>query len=333
MMGVYSLLNYPTFPFSENYVWPGGMVVRYMLDIFLFLALLTNKNFTSKVKRLLSYFIASLMVFYNFETGISLLAGFFFLIFLSEFQEKKHSFVNKIINIFKHYILIFFFLFLIVIGINIYTFIASGHMPDWQLFYKFAQIYSAGFGNVKTPIIGWYWIHLGVYLSVIIGSLYQIFIRNKKLSWLWLIMNLLSAYGLLLLNYYLGRSYYSNLTVITLPLMIILTYFFLEIRRYLKERKNNYKLLLFPIYTVIIIGVFIIFFLSSFFFIKRTKYRIESFKSVIKAKKYYSNRGFILVNYIENPGFTAYDLIKSVDEIKRLTKNNKKIYYYHDMIV
>ncbi|MFA5770999.1 MAG: hypothetical protein WC894_05935, partial [Patescibacteria group bacterium] len=196
MMGVYSLLNYPTFPYSENYVWPGGMVLRYMLDIFLFLTLLTNKNFTSKIKRYLSYFIASLMVFYNFETGISLLAGFCFLIFLSEFQEKQLSFVNKVKNIFKHGILIFSFLSLIVIGINTGTYITSGHMPDWQLFYKFAQIYSAGFSNVKTPIIGWYWIHLSVYFSVIIGSLYQIFIRNKKLSWLWLIMNLLSVYGL-----------------------------------------------------------------------------------------------------------------------------------------
>ncbi|MFA6016660.1 MAG: hypothetical protein WC744_01070 [Patescibacteria group bacterium] len=325
MMGVYSLLNYPTFPFSENYVWPGSMVLRYMLDIFLFLTLLTNNNFTSKIKRYLSYFIASLMVFYNLETGISLLSGFCFLIFLSEFQEKQLSFVNKVKNVFKHGIFIFFFLFLIVIGINTGTYITSGHMPNWQLFYQFVLIYTSGFGNVKTPIIGWYWIHLAVYFSVIIGSLYQVFIKNKKLSWSWLIMNLLSVYGLLLLNYYLGRSLYSNLTVITFPLMIILTYLFIEIRSYLKERKNDFKLLLFSTYIVIITGGLVIFFLSSYFFIKRAEYRIESFESVFKAKKYYGNRGFILVNYIENPSFTADDLIKSVDEIKRLTKNNKKI--------
>ena len=77
-MGVVMTFNFPTFPFSENYVWPGSIPLRYFFDALVFLLVLKNRNFASRKLHFLTSGVVAFAVFYNLETGISLSIAYMF---------------------------------------------------------------------------------------------------------------------------------------------------------------------------------------------------------------------------------------------------------------
>src|SRR3990167_9013658 len=80
-MGVVMTFNFHTFPFSENYVWPGSIPLRYFFDGLVFLLLLKNKNFKSYNLHIITACLVAIAIFFNLETGISLGMGYLFLLF------------------------------------------------------------------------------------------------------------------------------------------------------------------------------------------------------------------------------------------------------------
>jgi len=311
ILGVNTLFNYPVFPFSENYVWPGSTPLRFFFDSAVFLIVLGNPYFKSYGLTILSGFLTAYSLFHNFEMGVSLASAYIFLLLTNAFFIKKRLLPFSVF---------FISLVLIFLAFVAYTFIASGQLPDWELYWRFISLYQAGFTNSATPLVGWYYLHLLIYFSVLISTLYlQI---RKKVNWKWTVLGAYSLYGLLILNYYLSRSHYSNLTVVSIPALVIFITLFSD----LKKIKNIFTPKVFQLVYSLFVAVFIVLSVfTSFYLYKRINYRVWSWKEVQKLKKYPNNRAFIVANYVPVEDYTAEDIISSVDKIKELTKDEKKI--------
>lgn len=321
ILGVNTLFNYPTFPFSENYVWPGSTPIRFFFDATVFLIILNNSYFRSFNLTILSGFLLAYALFHNLEMGISLAAAYIFIIFINSLFLSNTS-ISKRIQLFMRNVSPFLIsLALFFTGFEIYTFLVSGKLPDWSLLWDSIALYQVGFTSVTTPKIGWYFIHFYIYFTTLILTVYHQ-IKDRYFSWKWTVLGAYALYGLLILNYYLSRSYYSNLTVVSIPALIIFITFFSDINK----RKYSFKPQNLKIIYNIFIGVLVILVtLTSYFLYKRLKYRVYSWQQLQKLERYSGNRGFVVENFIPPKGYASKDLLNSVNSIKKLTKNEKKI--------
>ena len=321
ILGVNTLFNYPVFPHSENYVWPGSTPLRYFFDSMVFLIVLSNPYFRTFGLTALSGFLAVYGVFHNFEMGISLAIAYIFLLFINAFFNKTYLFKDRVVVFIKSFSTFFISFIFIFLAFIIYTFVSSGQLPNWNLYIHFLKIYQAGFTNSKTPLIGWYYFHLFIYFFTLTVTLY-LQMKKRSINWKWTILGAYSLYGLLILNYYLSRSYYSNLTVVSIPAFVI----FVTLFRDLKKFKNILTPKVYKLINNFFVIVFIILsLLTSFYLYKRIDYRIYSWKEFKKLKRYPNNRGFIVANYVPVGVYSAEDLINSVNRIKDLMKNNNKV--------
>lgn len=318
IMGINTLFNYPTYPVSENYVWPGATVLRYFFDIIVFFLIFKNKNFSSKKLNFLIAGLVSFSILYNVETGMALYTGYIILIILHTFSKKGLSINKKIFYLLKLLVPILFFSILFPLLFSLLTYFSSGRWPDWNIFFQFIRLANEGISNINTPLIDWYLGYLGLYFAVIIFILHGIINQKKSLNWDWIVIGGISFYGLVLMNYYISRSVNSNLAVVGAPAGII---FFFVLNK-LQNSKESFLqwLKIFITFLVIVVSC-----ISTFFLIKRLNYRLYSFNHVNELKKYPGNRGFVVVSYIENKGFTVDDLLKSVAQIKKLTKGSERI--------
>lgn len=325
IMGVNTLFNYPTFPVSENYVWPGGTVMRYFFDATVFLVLLKNKDFSSRLLNILASFLVAVAVLYNFETGIALAAAFLYLHLFHSFSFRFNSPMTKTISLFKN-VTPFLVSLLTLIGVfSFFTYFQTNQFPNWNLFLRFPLLYMAGRSNAVTPEIGWYLPYLLLYFSTITIILYNSLIRKSAINWKWTVLAAYSIYGLLLLNYYFSRSYYSNLTVVSIPAGVIFIVLIQAINQWLKSKKYlNYYFVLRSLLALFVIAALVIGLRTTFYLYKRINYRIYALNDLRKLEKYPNNRGFI-VSFSEPAGFGAKDLLSSVAKIKELTKDTEKI--------
>src|SRR3989344_3506111 len=319
IMGVNMLFNYSVYPYSENYVWPGGIPLRFFFDGLVFLLILRNKFLTSKKRNIFIFFILSIAFFYNIETGLSLVVSFVFLLFIYSISLKGISWIKRGV-IFAQNLLQFLIVF-IAIGLffSLYTRMASGSWPRLSLFLDFVRLAQAGLNNAPTPFIGWYWLHIIIYFIALIIILHAVFHSRKKIDWIWYVTVGYSLYGLLLLNYYMSRSYNSNLTVVSIP-ALVLVIFLLAVSK--KNQWIGMKIFRF----VGILSIVVLVVISTFYLYKRFQYRLYALKEVIRAKKYSGNRGFIMVSWSETEGYTARELLVSIAKIKELTNNTNKIF-------
>lgn len=318
IMGVNTLLNYPVFPDSENYVWPGATVLRYFLDIPVFFLLYKNENLSSKPFFFAASALTAFAILYNIETGIALVAGLGSFVLFFALSKKALSLRGRILFFIKYAgsLPIFFAVFSSLFAF--YTYNVAGTWPNWRLFIKFVRLANEGISNIDTSFFGWHIIFMLLYFFSIISVLYRILIQQKTVSWKWLTIGALSVYGLFLLNYYMSRSVFSNLTVVSIPMGIIVTFLLHE----LTYTKENY---LRAVRSVLIITVAVVSMASVGYLVKRVQYRWYAFNYVREAPKHHGNRGFVVVGYIEEGFITAKNLFTSITEIKKLTRGEKRI--------
>lgn len=317
LMGVQTLLNYPVYPVSENYVWPGATVLRYFFDIPVFLLLYKNKNLASTPLFVVTSSLTAMAVLYNLETGLALSVGFMVFIFIVALSKSELSWRNKVAFLLRHLFIFVIALALMSLFFSTYTLSVSGHWPNWNLMTKFVVLAQEGISNINTPLLGWHLPILVLYFLSIIFALERIQTK-KTVSWLMLIIAGLASYGLMLSNYYISRSVLSNLTVVSLPAGIIVI---ILIKQLSTSRDKAIKLIraILLIFFVFILG------LSSYFLVKRLQYRVYAAGHVEELKKYPGNRAFYVVSYDENKGRTVDDLFDSVAAIKELSKGQKKV--------
>lgn len=318
IMGVNMLFNYSTYPFSENYVWPGGIPLRFFFDGSVFFLIIKNEHFTSRWIHILTVCLIVVAALHNIETGLALVVSVLFLYFIYSLSFKKIDLLSRIC----FFLVRFAYVAAAGIGVwalfSIYTRLGAGQWPDWYLFTRFMRLAQQGLNNAQTPIIGWYWLHLLLYFAVLTVVLDKIIRLKTSISWRWIVVTAYSFYGLLLLNYYMSRSYDSNLTVVSIPAVVILIFLIKELvgQRWVWLRRIRFALIL----IVVVLAYF-----TSFYLYKRLGYRWYALHEVQKAKKYLGNRGFVMVSYNEEGDYTVENLLKSVNAIKTLTHGAKKI--------
>jgi hypothetical protein len=91
----------------------------------------------------------------------------------------------------------------------------TGSFPEWSRYFFFGNLYLAGFGAMPMPVVGDYWILLGIYLTSLLFAAY-VWIRTGTFANAPLLATI-AGYGLLVFHYYLNRSFIANLWVIALP--------------------------------------------------------------------------------------------------------------------
>ncbi len=324
-IGLYTLFHLHIFPTSENYVWPGGIPLRHFFDVTVFFLLLKNKNFHSRTLSWMGAVFCALALFYNLETGISLVIAYSCFHLFVIFANSTNNSIDKIVFFLARIIQLMMCILALLASISIYTYYQSGHFPDWKLFSFFALLYQAGFTSMPTPKIGVYLLYLFVYFAVVTVILYRVVI-SKPVSWKWFVMSSLSVYGLFTINYYMGRSTPTNLPLNSVSFVTLILYMFVEVQSWLREVRNrSYFILLKNARSILFLILFFLVIKTSFNLIERINYRVAIFLEVQNLKKYPFNRGFIVLPYTETPGFTGDDLLASVAEIKKLTKGTKKI--------
>ncbi len=318
MMGVTTLFNYPTYPVSENYVWPGATVLRYFLDIPVFYLLYKNKNLSSTPLFVIACFLTTGSVLYNLETGLALSIGLMSFTLFASLSKYELSLKARLIFFLKKSSFFLTSLVLVFVIFSIYTLAVSGSWPNWNFFFKFVYLAQEGISNVKTPVLGLHLPILAIYFLTIILSLNQIFVSKKPFNWIYAATAGLAGYGLMLFNYYISRSVSSNLPVVILPALLILIIFFDQLSNF----KDNFSKL---IKITIFISFIAIFCFSTYYLAKRIEYRSYAYNQVKISKKYPGNRAFYVVSYNEDAGRTVNELFESVSAIKKLSSGEKKI--------
>lgn len=318
VMGVNMLFNYTTYPFSENYVWPGGIPLRFFFDGLVFFLIIKNKNFASGWIQVLTVCLVAVAVLHNIETGLALAASVLFMYFICALSFKKIGLLKQTRFFCTQLTYVAAASVSVWALFSIYTRLGAGQWPDWRLFTRFGSLTQQGLNNAPTPIIGWYWLHLLLYFIVFTGVLDKIIRLKTPISWRWLVVGAYSLYGLLWFNYYITRSYSSNLTVVSIPAVVILIFI-------IKEIADSKRVWLRSIRFLLILTVVILTYLTSFYLYKRLVYRWYAWGVVQKAKKYRDNRGFVMVSYNEEGDYTVENVLKSVHAIKTLTHGTKKI--------
>ncbi|OGK14849.1 hypothetical protein A3H80_04015 [Candidatus Roizmanbacteria bacterium RIFCSPLOWO2_02_FULL_37_19] len=316
-MGVVMTFNFPTFPFSENYVWPGSIPLRYFFDALVFLLVLKNRNFASRKLHFLTSGVVAFAVFYNLETGISLSIAYMFLLF-TYVITKPLPLIKKVRYCLELSLPFLISAISIALFFSIYTYAQTSLMPDWALFWRFPLLYGAGLSNANTPVVGWHLYHLTVYFSVVTLYIFRTLFLKQSINWKWRVLTAYAFYGLFLLNYYMSRSYNSNLTLVSIPVIVLTIAFAGEKFTNAKKEVTFTRLISIVIIVSLTIG-------SIYFTMGRLKRRVYGLETYKTTKKYPGNRGFIMVSYSEQEDFTANDLLKSVAEIKKLTPHQKKI--------
>lgn len=318
IMGVQTLFNYPVYPVSENYVWPGATVLRYFFDIPVFFLLYKNKNLHSTPLFTVTCLLTAFAVLYNLETGLALSIGLLSLIFFASFAKPFELIKDKTF-LFTYRLTIFIFsLILSFSTFSIYTKIVSGFWPNWSLYTKFITLAQEGISNIDTPLLGWHLPILTIYFLSIIFALHQMIVTKKTLSYLNIIIAGLASYGLVLFNYYISRSVSSNLTVVCLPVLIILI---VLVNKLSKSKDKGIRL-----FRTMVLTTFLIMSITSLhFLVKRLQYRLYSYNHVQELKKYPGNKAFYVVSYNEDEGRTVEELFAAVEGIRELTKGQKKI--------
>lgn len=318
VMGINMLFNYADYPFSENYVWPGGIPLRFFFDGMVFFLMIKNENLTSRWLYALTAFLVAVATLHNLETGLALVVSLLFMYLIYSLSLRKVHLWERLRFFSAKLIYVVVVLMALWALFSIYTRLAAGQWAHWDLFTRFGRLAQQGLSNAPTPIMGWYWLFLLLYFSVLTGVLDRIIRLKASVSWRWLVVGAYSLYGLLWLNYYMTRSYNSNLTVVSIPAVVILIFL-------VKETAGSGAVWLKRIRFGLILTLVVLTDLTSFYLYKRLQYRWYAWGEVQKAKKYHGNRGFVMVSYNEEGDYIVNNLFKSIQAIKDLTPETKKI--------
>lgn len=258
LVGLITLFSLHFYQTADRFLRPMFFPIRYMLDIPFFLLLLLSDGKRRILRFLLPLYLA-FAVFYNLETGASLIIAYLLYKFLYTFTVSEiASWQKKIIYMSKHILAIFFSLFILATLYTFYALSATGKLPDFRFAIYYISLYGSGFIASNGPQISFYLFTLLIYFAVIIRTLVKL--CAKKLDRQNIFYASLAAYGLCLFIYYVERSFPPNLPSLSIPAIILGVGIFKEITQMRLSGHFNSpieKIALFPCY--LFLGSFILF--------------------------------------------------------------------------
>ena len=197
--------------YAFNY--PGMSPFR--LGMYVPVLFLIYKYFLTKSAKIRESAIAvsCLAIFWNFDTGVYLVAATFMTLALAGRGSKNFGF------------LIFKFMGYLLAGwgiINLLNYFMVGQWPDWRNYLATTFSYGKGLAQIPLPMIGFFEVYIFVYLSVLLSIIYLLIVRRKEIN---PVLTFLTLYGILSFTYYIGTSAFNTLYHIAVPLLLICFYF------------------------------------------------------------------------------------------------------------
>lgn len=271
LIGLITLFSLHFYQTTDRFLRPMFFPIRYMLDMPFFLLLLFSDG-KRRILRFLLPIYLSFAVFYNYETGTSLIIAYLLYKFLYTFTGSEiTSLPKKIIYMSKHVLGILFSLFILATLYSAYALVATGKLPDFRFAIYYVSLYGSGFIASNGPQISFYLFTLIIYFVVIIRTFIKL--SQKKLDRQNIFYASVAAYGLCLFIYYVERSFPPNLSAISIPAIILGVGLFEEITQIRLSGRNDSsieKIALFPGY--IFLGGFILFAILYYPFRLATNY-------------------------------------------------------------
>jgi len=222
----FSFLAIIYFGYFYSFLDGGWADLRYAINPIrmLFPALILFSVFSyivnpKKLLYLIIIFISSLSVLWNFESGAICFLSFYIYVLYEKLADNNLK--SYALAFIKHTIIsasILTFTFLIF---SLVIYLQSNSFPDWNLFFKFLNLYSmTGFSSMPLPIFhAWNLVFL-VYLYGIYISLSSI-LTNKK-NVLDSAAFFVAIFGLGISSYYINRSHDFNLITVSFPCFILI---------------------------------------------------------------------------------------------------------------
>jgi putative flippase GtrA len=305
--------------------WP----IRFLFPC---LGLFLMSIYFKKESRSLYYFsflVYSIGVFWNFDVGVVMFLSWFILLVYHELS-KRHPRRILTIKILKHLFVATVTFFFVVCYFVLRTYVVSGRIPDFILFFQYQKIFLSGYLMIKMLLPPHTWnIIILVYLVGLLISAKAFYL--EKIEYIEKIIFLLSVVGIGLFAYYEGQSSDVTLFRTSYPALILMVIF----ADCLWERIKKYG---FQIYGEVIIFVFLLFVISStpfsfvfnggtyFNFVKAAETNIRLRSSVmfenidfIKKHTYFGEGIFILtypeqgVYYTESKTHSIIDVTSIID--------------------
>ena len=213
---VYFGRNWP----HEIYTLPSTTPLRYIFDVPILFAIYSLYKKNDTLNSYLVAAIVSVAFFYNLEIGFSLLLAYLgtitldLIIALNKLGRKIENVKKPLTNFFQ----LFIILAVCFLTLTIFTFVRSGQLPNWYLFFEYIVFYGKGFFDIPMPIIGAYYFPLFIYIVTFYIVFYKFL--NKNYEQIHLLFFLL-LYGLISFVYYLGLNELNHLMTIIHPSLIL----------------------------------------------------------------------------------------------------------------
>lgn len=141
-------------------------------------------------------------------------------------------------------------IFLPLICMNILYLIATGHFPDWSMYFMYVSNYAKGYGELAITPWGIYWAVI-IVLSAIVFILWRLYSAKKYTEWI--VVSVCLATLWIVTSYFIGRAVTNNLTAL-LPLIF---YVFIVMLSVLTNSKFiTYRILLTAVFLPwIVVGI------------------------------------------------------------------------------
>ncbi len=110
--------------------------------------------------------------------------------------------------------------------IYLFTWLRAGQLPHWEYYFDYVQMYGQGFGMIDTPLLGPWWIVVGI----LYFSLFWLLIPGEKKMPHKSVLVLAAFYGIFQLFYYFGRSIRTNLYPVLMPEIFLSLYWLYALR-------------------------------------------------------------------------------------------------------
>lgn len=194
-----------------------------------------QRRMKGNLKIITEFLLLGIAFYWGFDMGVYTLGAYMGYAF-TKILVKEINIRKIMVSI----VSVAFTLFLFFISISLYTFLRSGVWPDWGRYNTTAGLFMTGWGMMPLPVVGGYWIYLGLYLGLVSYILYCICIFRRKREGDSVedlpIITYITVYALLSFVYYIGRSTSSYLHTLVLPFILLVLWLLVKTKKYYQRK-------------------------------------------------------------------------------------------------
>ncbi|MFA5839261.1 MAG: hypothetical protein WC890_01230 [Candidatus Margulisiibacteriota bacterium] len=195
---------------------------------------LAGRYISSKSKLIyyLSFFVATIALFWNFDTGIVVLLSWIILLIYQSLLTRNYWLVLK------HLMVALAFFIGVLTLYSLYIFSFSGNIPNYASNFIYQQAYYS-YGYKMIPMKFFHpWII--VYFLYLIGAFLGIkALIDRQANEKSMLIQFVSFVGFGIFVYYQGRSHDFVLVTVSYPAILLLIIYLDQLNEYLKQNKNS----------------------------------------------------------------------------------------------